>query len=46
LRTSSTVSLVFTAASDTDSLPTSFWVDEVRFCVLGGAGSLIPGVMR
>ena len=46
LRTSSTVKLVFTAASDSDSLPTSFWVDEVRFCVLGGAGSLIPGVMR
>ena len=27
-----TVNLVFTASNDADNLPTSFWIDAVRFC--------------
>jgi len=29
------VDLVFTAGNDADSQPTNFWVDAVRFCVVG-----------
>jgi len=30
-----TVNLVFTAFNDADTLPTSFWIDAVRFCASG-----------
>jgi subtilisin family serine protease len=30
-----TVNLVFTAGNDADNLPTSFWIDAVRFCATG-----------
>lgn len=30
------VNLVFTAQNDADSLPTSFWIDAVRFCAAWG----------
>jgi hypothetical protein len=31
-----TVDLVFTAANDVDTLPTSFWIDAVRLCMTWG----------
>lgn len=37
-----TMALVFTAVNDGDSGATSFWVDEVRFCVKDGYRLYIP----
>ena len=36
LRGGQTLKLVFTAANDADTAATSFWIDEVRFCVKNG----------
>jgi len=40
LRHVSTVDLTFTASNDSDSRPTSFWIDNVRLCMTWG--SLTP----
>ena len=44
LRTVSSVDLVFTARNDSDNLPTSFWVDGIRWCVTRGYGAIFTAV--
>lgn len=36
LKQAGAINLVFTAANDSDTAATSFWIDEVRFCVKSG----------
>jgi thermitase len=46
VRAVSSVNLVFTAHNDGDTLPTNFWLDEVRWCVTRGYGWIFPTVMK
>jgi subtilisin family serine protease len=47
LGTADSVNLVFTAGNDGDNLPTSFWVDAVRFCASSATRAVfLPLVTR